>query len=36
MNEGEEEDVSRQLQKDKSPDAEFDSQKSESADSKKA
>jgi sec-independent protein translocase protein TatA len=36
MNEGEEEDVSRQLQKDKGPDAEFDSKKSESADSKKA
>jgi sec-independent protein translocase protein TatA len=36
MNEGEEEDVTRQLQKDKGADAEFDSQKSESADSKKA
>jgi len=36
MNEGDEEENSRQLQQEKRPDAEFDSQKSESSGSKKA
>ena len=36
MNEGDEEENSRQLQQEKRPDAEFGSQKSESSDSKKA
>jgi sec-independent protein translocase protein TatA len=36
MNEGEDEEASRQLQQEKRPDAEFDSQKSESSGSKKA
>jgi sec-independent protein translocase protein TatA len=35
MNEGDEEENSRQLQQEKRPDAEFDSQKSESSSSKK-
>jgi sec-independent protein translocase protein TatA len=36
MNEGEDDEAARQLKQDKHPDAEFDSQKSETSDSKKA
>ena len=36
MNEGENEETTRQLKQDKGPDADFDSQKSETSDSKKA
>jgi sec-independent protein translocase protein TatA len=36
MNEGDDEESARQLQQDKGPDAEFDSQKSETSSSKKA